>query len=303
MKFINKSMSRSDLSTPDAFPVVQGLNDLIRDVASKNLAMSSWVGTLPDATGLDVRFFLQNAWKALRGKPKLARPSADVALARGMQQRLDYQPLEDMADDLRYPWFLYWEAFWALHNTKAFHKADMRILDGGGTSSLFTCYLASLGYEVHSVHLNKKLKRNGDLLARSMNWNMKSYTMNLMNLDFPDQYFDHAYSICVFEHLDYDIKQSALAEIARCLKPNGILSITFDYRNPAPGVVGYGKDLRSRNALKSLADIKRNFLSTGHFQLLENPEFQDNGESYLSHPLYKDQPYTFGAIFLQKVGN
>ncbi len=122
----------------------------------------------------------------------------------------------------------------------------------------------------------------------------------MRELDFEDEYFDHAYSVCVFEHLDYEIKQLALFEIARCLKPNGILSITFDYRNPAPTVAGYGPDTRPRNQLSTREDIRRNFLSTDHFELLGNQEFYDNGKSYLVNPYFGNAPYTFGAIFLRK---
>ena len=66
--------------------------------------------------------------------------------------------------------------------------------------------------------------------------------MNLKHLSFDDASFDHAFSICVFEHLDYEVKQAAISEIARVLKPEGMLSMTFDYRNPAPVLSGSGPD-------------------------------------------------------------
>jgi len=128
--------------------------------------------------------------------------------------------------------------------------------------------------------------------------------MDMTKLDFDDEYFDHAYSICVFEHLDFEAKQAALLEIARCLKPNGILSVTFDYRNPAPSVWNRGFDTNTRDLLRTEEDIRRNFLSTDRFTLLGNELFHDNGESYLVHPdpAFKGERYTFGAIFLMKKG-
>jgi len=45
--------------------------------------------------------------------------------------------------------------------------------------------------------------------------------MNLKHLSFDDASFDHAFSICVFEHLDYEVKQAAISEIARVLKTEG----------------------------------------------------------------------------------
>jgi len=122
----------------------------------------------------------------------------------------------------------------------------------------------------------------------------------MKELDFEDEYFDHAYSICVFEHLDYEIKQAALSEIARTLKPNGVLSITFDYRNPAPSIAGFGPDTSKENRLSTKEDIKRNFLDNDYFELLGNQNFYDNGKSYLVHPQFNNAPYTFGAIFLKK---
>ncbi len=176
----------------------------------------------------------------------------------------------------------------------------MKLLDAGGTSSLFTCYLASLGHEVYSIDMNETLVLNGNKLAKALGWNMFFCAMNMKKLDFEDEYFNHAYSICVFEHLDYDIKQSALHEIARCLKPNGIFSITFDYRNPAPAIAGLGPDTSERNQLKTKKDIITSFLLAEHFELYGNQEFYDNGKSYLVHPNFDNAPYTFGSIFLKK---
>ena len=303
---INKSMNRDDLIQPDAASLVDELNGLIRSIYAQGISPSSWVGTLPKSPieGAE-RSILETILGMLRGRrnAKYKTDSGEEkALHRGDIQRLDYQPLRDAEDDLRYPWFLYWEIYWVLRYMRPRLQPGMRLLDAGGAASLFTCYMASRGYELHSVDLNEKLLAHGDAVARKKGWNsMHSYCMDMRKLEFPDAHFDHAFSICVFEHLDFDVKQSALVEIARCLKPGGILSLTFDYRNPAPGVVGIGKDPSPRNALKTEADIHRSFLASGHFRLLGNPEFQDNAKSYLQHPMFGNTPYTFGAVFLQKV--
>lgn len=303
---INKSMNRDDLLRPDAASLVAELNGLIRNIYSQGTSPSSWVGTLPKYPIKEAETSVIEKVLRMLGRPRSAKYVTDSgeekALHRGDIQRLDYRPLDNAEDDLRYPWFLYWEIHWVLRYMRPRLQPGMRLLDAGGAASLFTCYMASCGYELHSVDLNEKLLAHGDGVARKMGWNsMHSYCMDMRKLDFPDAHFDHAFSICVFEHLDFDVKQSALAEIARCLKPGGILSLTFDYRNPAPGVVGIGKDPSPRNALKTEADIHRSFLASGHFRLLGNPEFQDNAKSYLQHPTFGNTPYTFGAVFLQKV--
>lgn len=299
---INRTMCRDDLLTEEAEPVVQDLNRLIRQMYDKKIFMSSWVGTLPSIAREERKTFINNLLRRLksRGKADVSNSSEAIALERGMEQRLDYERLDDAEDDVRIPWFLYWEIFWVLRVTRPLLKAGMNLFDAGGSSSLFSCYLGSLGFKVHSVDLNEKLRENGERISQAMGWKMNSYTMNMRQLDFPDSFFDHAYSLCVFEHLDYDTKQAALAEIARCLKSGGLFSITFDYRNPAPGIFGYGKDTRPRNQLKAEEDIRRSFLSSGHFELIGNQKFYDNNRSYLVHQRFDNTPYTFGAIFMRK---
>ncbi len=274
---MNKTMARSDLATRQGLLAAERLNALLRDLRAKGLAPSSWLGTLP-------------------GDP------AEEALGQGgLTQRLGYEPLPGAEDDLRIPWFLYWEAAWVLRHAEPLLHPGARVLDGGGAASLFACQLASLGCQVHAVDINPRLAEHGNAIARAMGWDLHCHAMNLAELDFPDNSFEHAFSICVFEHLDHDLKQAALAEIARCLAPGGTLSLTFDYRNPAPGVVGVGKDPRPRNRISSPEDVRRAFLSTGRFEVLGNPEFLDNGESYLVHPAFGNTPYTFGSLFLRRL--
>jgi len=293
-EIINKTMDRSDLLTDEAEPIIQAINNLIKTLYSKNLYMTSWYGTLPKSKQIKFnRAGLKNLIEIIMRKKKNEKEV-------GMNNRgPDYIPLPDSADDGRIPWYLYWEIFWVLTNGPKIKK-NMRVLDAGGTASLFTCFLASLGAEVHSIDINEKLVLNGNKIAKTMGWSMFSYPMNMENLDFKDEYFYNAYSICVFEHLNYEIKQSALSEISRCLKPNGVLSITFDYRNPAPAIAGFGPDTSKKNQLTTEEDIKRNFLSNKYFELLGNQNFYDNGKSYLVHPKFDNTPYTFGAIFLKK---
>lgn len=289
-RIINKTMDRFDLFAEEAMQVTESINNLINVLYAKKLYMTSWYGNLP--VGM-IRQGIEDIMRLLLMKPRNKKGV-------GLDNRgFDYEPLPETADDSRLPWYLYWEIFWVIKNGPQLNSS-MRLLDAGGTSSLFTCYLSSLGCQVHSIDLNGALVINGDRIAKAMGWEMFSYMMNMEKLDFEDEYFDHAYAICVFEHLDFELKQRALNEIARCLKPGGILSITFDYRNPAPGVVGYGPDQRSRNQISNQEDIKSNFLSTGCFELLGNKDFYDNNKSYLVHPAFGNMPYTFGAIFLRK---
>lgn len=284
---INKSMDRDDLSTSWAQPHIDALNKMITDLYNAGTPMTSWYGTLP---GDDRELIVKS------------EINQEGSISIGIANRgTDYQALPNATDDTRIPWYLYWEIVWVMTHGPSLSPSS-RILDAGGTASLFSCYLASLGHEIHSIDLNNKLIAQGAAIAKAMNWNLHSYAMNMQSIDFPSEYFDHAYSICVFEHLTFELKQKALTEIARVLKPGGILSITFDYRNPAPFVVGIGHDDSPENRLASTEDLHRSFLSTGLFELVGNQDFFDNGKSYLVHPSRNNKPYTFGAIFLKKLG-
>ena len=273
---INKTMDRADLFDEVAQPTVAAINQLVRDIYSKKLAMTSWYGTLES-------------------------PGTGV----GLDNRGDsYEPLPGAVDDNRIPWYLYWEIEWVIRNGPKL-KSGMRILDAGGTSSLFSSFLASLGVEVHSIDINPQLIANAKKLARKMRWNVQAYAMDIEKMEFDDMFFDHAYSICVFEHLDFYTKQKAMIEIHRCLKPAGQLCLTFDYMNPAPYVFNCNKfDDRPRNALNSPQRLKDVLCAGGLFELSGNQEFSDSGQRYLTPPpgagLENATDYTFGAMFLKK---
>jgi SAM-dependent methyltransferase len=175
-----------------------------------------------------------------------------------------------------------------------------RVLDAGGTASLFSCQLASRGVNLQSVDLNETLVDAGRETAAAMGWKMSSHCMDMTSLEFDDASFDSAYSICVFEHLEAAMRRRALSEIARVLKPGGVLSITFDYRGPGVNLGGKGLDYTPENLIRSPADVARHFFSNDELEVLGNPEFHDNGQSYLVWPADRSQHYTFGAVFLRK---
>lgn len=186
-----------------------------------------------------------------------------------------------MSRDDRHPWFLYWEAYWVNAHGPRLSPRD-RVLDAGGTASLFSCHLASRGAEVHSVDLNEKLVTAGNEIARAMGWNLRSACMDMADLRFGDGTFDHAYSVCVFEHLDSRLRQRALREIARVLKPGGTLSLTFDYRAPGVYLSGEGPSGDPEHLIRTPADVQRTFFSAPCLEPLGNTAFADNGKTYLS---------------------
>jgi ubiquinone/menaquinone biosynthesis C-methylase UbiE len=293
---INKSMDRDDLLTEAGRRFVSTLSALSETLHARHLPVTSWYGELesPEISG------------PLAG----IRRIADRMFGRGRDEQIvgehnrggdSYEPIPGIADDTRHPWFLYWEAYWVMTHGPAV-DASQRVLDAGGTSSLFSSYLASLGPEVHAVDLNETLLEAGSTIAREMGWNLHSHCMNMADLSFEDACFDHAYSICVFEHLHADLRRQALGEIARVLKPGGTLSITFDYRGPGVFLAGEGFNSDPNNLIRTPADVQRHFLTAEGFEPVGNPVFEDNDESYLAWPDEAENSYTFGSVFLRRTG-
>jgi 2-polyprenyl-3-methyl-5-hydroxy-6-metoxy-1,4-benzoquinol methylase len=284
---INKTMARADLDSPRAREVIDELNALIVDLRARGLKISSWYG----------RFDLS-------GDPK-----SNEVINRGY----GYSAVPGAVDDRNFPWFLYWEIAWVLCHADI--RPGQRLLDLGGTSSLFSFYLASKGVDVVTVDLNPALKANADHVAKTMGWKLENHTMDMRDLQMQGE-FDHITSICVFEHIPMFDRVDINTRVRDLLTPGGRFSITFDYRNP------------SRFArIDSPEDVEAQFVKPSQLAVRGNPEFADDGSSYLLHPFYSKQrlwryklrsvwrrhfaateiarikhvnDYTFGALFMEK---
>jgi hypothetical protein len=287
---INKTMERADLERPDARPLIAELDELVRDLHAKGLRVSSWYGGLELAPA--VRSF--------------------QALNRGF----GYSRLPGAVDDELFPWFLYWEIVWILLNTP-FEPGD-RVLDMGGSSSLFSFLLASRGLSVTTVDLNAELVAHADRVAEAMGWDMRNELMDMRVLDF-DEPFQRVTSVCVYEHIPASDRVEVNRRVREVMAPGGTFSITFDYLNP------------SRAArISSPGDIDEQFVRPSGLEVRGNRDFHDAGERQLLNPFYhprafprlkvapilrrefpatellrtkRANDYTFGALFLHKPGN
>lgn len=286
---INKTMDRQDLYAPEARPIVAELNALIRTLRERGLAASSWYGML--------------------NLPESPAPLEYANRGPG------YEPLEGAEDDARFPWFLYWEIVWVvLHG--GFCPGD-RVLDIGGSSSLFSFYLAHKGCRVVTVDLQKDLVDNANRVAQEMGWSLENCVMDMRRLAFTEP-FDHATAICVLEHLTARDRMDVMSRVGAWLRPGGCLSITFDYRNPA----------RSMN-IGSPDDVERQLVQPSGLKVRGNRDFAEGEKNYLLQPFYfhlpfrfwkyklvsiargdfspweffrvkRENDYTFGALFLEK---
>jgi hypothetical protein len=255
-------MDRADLDVPRAREICAELDALVADLRERGLRASNWFG------GVD-------------GYGRLA---GFQHLNRGLR----YEPLAGAADEDQYPWFLYWEIAWLDMNND--FRAGQRLLDLGGSSSLFSCYMAARGLEVVTVDLQDELITNADTLAAETGWSLRNLHMDMRDLHDAELggRFDHITSICVFEHIPLAGRIEVGRRIHDLLAPGGSFSITFDYVNPAPLA-----------QIGSPADVEEQFIASSGLEVRGNREFHDNGLRYLRHPSLPGE-YTFGALFQQR---
>ncbi len=284
---INKTMDLEDLKSDQALVIAGELNSLIEKLRAKNLKISSWYGSF-DLTG-------------------------DINSTEWINRGYGYRSNEGAADDRNFPWFLYWEIVWVISNNK--FSSKHRILDLGGSSSLFSYYLASKGVDVTTIDLNRELVDNANFVGNQMGWNLKNYVMDMRELTF-DSEFDHITSVCVYEHIPMYDRVTINKKVKDLLVEGGKFSITFDYRNPS---------LLAQ--ISSAQAVYEQFVKPSGLKMRGNIDFIDNGKNYLLHPFYykrrlwktkvicirrrqfslweflrtKDtNDYTFGALFLEK---
>lgn len=284
---LNKTMDRADLQRPRCRAVLSELFGLMRTMHSRQARYSSWYGSL-------------EAW-----------PSAWEHLNRGA----DYEPWPGNPDELRIPWFLLWEIAWLAVNTPM--RPAARVLDMGGAGSLFSCFLASRGHDVHTIDLREDLCHQARRTAAAMGWRLSAKRMDMRNLAYPDGHFDHVFSVCTFEHLPVSGRIRCNEGVARVLRPGGTASYTFDYANP-----------QSFGRLDTPEDVRRQLIEPSKLGVRGHPTFRDGHKRYLQSPqcfgfgrltrfaaglgaflagsvqrrrlLRGATSYTFGALFLRK---
>lgn len=121
-----------------------------------------------------------------------------------------------------------------------FHNGD-KILDVS-SPYLFGFYSASkYQLEYNYINPDKKDLTNVSSLSTKLSFKGEyiAKQMDVLNIPFPDNFFDKIISISVIEHIKYDGDSKAVKEIWRTLKPGGLFSFTVpvkkffeaEYRN------------------------------------------------------------------------
>lgn len=194
-----------------------------------------------------------------------------------------------------------------------------RVLDAGGASSPLVFELASMGVKVVSVDLMQDLVKNTNEVAQKMSWPLTAQRDDMIELPFDDNSFDFVFSVSVLEHMSNDLKQKAVAELARVLKPKGILGLTFDYGQSSGIGYYYGKDQGfGHEPLSSVAEIERLLICPSNLhlynqeKLLKEPyiftAYRGSNLKFVNFILHrvikplirKNPPYTFFRLFLEK---
>jgi SAM-dependent methyltransferase len=143
---------------------------------------------------------------------------------------------------LEYPWAIVHGDF----------RPGMTILDAGCGRGVLQYYLARKGYRVsgcdidgfrsrkllslqrfgHALHLAPKpdltsrLRRNAHFFGVNVEYHIEP----MQHLTWPDATFDRVCSISVLEHIQPPSEQrKAIQELARVLKPGGLMLLTLDY--------------------------------------------------------------------------
>jgi SAM-dependent methyltransferase len=85
-------------------------------------------------------------------------------------------------------------------------------------------------------------------------------------LPFPDRFFDVAYCVSVFTHLDEALQDRWLLELKRILKPAGVLVITVHGQNAAKGLGAEGRAMLTAKGLVHRRSKKLNGLLPEWYQ-------------------------------------
>jgi ubiquinone/menaquinone biosynthesis C-methylase UbiE len=153
--------------------------------------------------------------------------------------------------------------------------------------------MAKIGANVSTMDLQADLIENTRQVANKMGWRIDARVMDLTALDYDDETFDVVISVSVLEHMNDELKIIGIKEMARVLKPGGIMGITFDF-----GVsVGQG-----HTPVQTVADIVRLFMKPSGLSLYGDGKLYNtmNPETTATKFQYRRFPFIAGA-FLERL--
>lgn len=136
--------------------------------------------------------------------------------------------------------FRLWEYVW-IYKTLGLAHGGLSVLDLGGPGTHLSILTALAGSTVTSVDINPEFVRGAQECARALKLNsLGAVAGDMRDLSrFHAQSFDAVISCSVLEHLTAADQELALQQVARVLRPGGLVGLTFDYGEGAPGANEY----------------------------------------------------------------
>jgi len=99
---------------------------------------------------------------------------------------------------------------------------DKKIIDIGCFRAEYLLTVAKMGAEyVGGQDLNEGAVKIGRRMLSEENIEGKLVVGDAVKLDFPDNFFDIAFSCDVLEHMSLEVKEKVISEVFRVLKPGG----------------------------------------------------------------------------------
>lgn len=183
-------------------------------------------------------------------------------------------------------WLRTWEYTGAIIETEV--DSRMKVLDVGGTGTIFSYYLAIQGCRVTTVDIDGQKVEDAVKVSSAMNLGMDHRLVSITDVDFMESEFDRIFCICVIEHLMPEDQKIALRKMARFLKPGGLLYMTFD--------VGFSA---ADHPIVDEEQIRERYVGPSGLTLVGNTVYQfDANDLDVYHP-----DHTFGSLLLVKPGD
>jgi ubiquinone/menaquinone biosynthesis C-methylase UbiE len=139
-----------------------------------------------------------------------------------------YGPLFKNFLPTSYHWSRRYEYPWILQRLAEIKPE--KILDAGAGTTPLQFYLAQF-HEVHSVDIDQNLIKQNHIIKNLLGLtNIHLKTLDITQLDYPDNYFDVVMCISVLEHVSSKHWITIVNEFKRVCKPNGSILITVDLK-------------------------------------------------------------------------
>lgn len=131
-----------------------------------------------------------------------------------------------------------------------------RVLDAGCGTGNFSFKLAQKGCKVIGVDISRPMleKAREKLEKLSENLDVEFKRADVLNLDFPEAYFDHVFSMATIEFISDDKKPKFIRELLRVVKPGGKVLVGTITKDSEWGEM-YQKQGQSENSVFADAEF------------------------------------------------